>query len=64
MERSNLNTLSCVIPRPEIVSKYFEKANVIDVNNQVRQLDLRLERLWVTRSGWFRIVTTNFQILL
>ena len=31
----NLNTLTREVPRPEIVSKYFQKSNVIDVNNQL-----------------------------
>jgi hypothetical protein len=59
---SNLNTMFRDIPRPEICSKYFTKSNIVDVNNQSRQYDLALEKHWVTKTGWFRLVTSLFGI--
>jgi len=35
---------------------------VIDVLNQSRQSDLALEKHWVTKDGFFRIVTTLFGV--
>ena len=46
------------VPRPQVISRYFETCNVIDVHNQARQYELALEKHWVTHSGWFRIITT------
>ena len=40
----NLTSLSRDIPRPEVVSKYVQKPNLIDVNNQLRQDILALEK--------------------
>ena len=56
----NGNTNSRDVNRPEIVSKYFERSNKIDVHNQSRQHDLRLEKHWTTCDGNFRVVTTLF----
>lgn len=58
----NNNTLARNVPRPDIVSKYFLHNNVIDVGNQSRQHDLRLEKFWITQDGYFRMVTTLFGI--
>ena len=46
--------------RPEVCSKYFENCNAIDVHNQGRQFELRLEKHWVTQCGFFRLITTLF----
>ena len=51
-----------LIERPDIVSRYFLHSNVIDVGNQSRQFDLKLEKFWVTSCGYFRIITTLFGI--
>jgi hypothetical protein len=56
----NLNTLTRMIPRPQVCHQYFQHCNMIDVHNQSRQDDLALERHWVTQNGHFRIVTTIF----
>ena len=52
------------IPRPELASKYFTDSNVIDVINQSRQHDLKLEKHWVTQDGYFRLATTLFGLCI
>ena len=54
------NTNSKLVPRPDVISRYFSDSNVIDVHNQSRQHDLHLEKNWVTRDGYFRVNTTLF----
>jgi hypothetical protein len=46
------------VDRPDIVSKYFRESNKIDRHNQLRQNELALEQLWLTKDPWFRIDTT------
>ena len=46
------------VDRPECCSTYFKHSNVIDVLNQQRQKELRLEKYWVTSDGYFRVFTT------
>ena len=46
------------IERPSVISCYFERSNKIDVSNQMRQFELRLEKIWVTNCGYFRLLTT------
>ena len=58
----NNNTRVRNVFRPEIVSKYFTKSNSIDVHNQSRQFDLKLEKCWLTHCGFFRIITSAFGI--
>jgi hypothetical protein len=48
------------VPRPACLSDYFEKSNVVDVHNQMRQGILGLEAKWVTQCGFFRIMCTIF----
>lgn len=48
------------VPRPRIVSTYFDKSNAIDSHNHVRQFELALEKFWVTQNPWFRLSTTLF----
>jgi len=50
------------VDRPECCAKYFKHSNVIDVLNQQRQKELRLEKFWVTNDGYFRLFTTVFGI--
>ena len=50
------------IPRPQCCAEYFKTANKVDRHNQVRQKELRLEKVWVTRCGYFRLFTTVFGI--
>ena len=59
---SNKNTRIRKVARPQIVSKYFLKSNSIDLHNQSRQCDLRLEKCWISHCGFFRILTTIFGI--
>ncbi len=56
------NTHCRKIDRPRVVSTYFERSNCIDIHNQVRQAELALEKCWVTKCGYFRIITTLFGI--
>ena len=61
---NNGNTLTRDIARPHVIAKYFRDSNIIDVFNQSRQFDLRLEKQWVTDDGFFRLVTTLFGIVV
>ena len=56
----NLNTLTRKIRRPHVCHLYFKSCNIIDVLNQSRQRELKLEKHWLTQNGYFRIVTTIF----
>lgn len=54
----NLNQMHRRIPRPSALSFYFNHSNTVDIHNQQRQKELRLEKCWVTQDGFFRIITT------
>ena len=41
------------VPHPEVCAKCFQNSNTIDVHDQSRQHDLKLEKHWVTKSGHF-----------
>ena len=58
----NLNTRIRKVDRPHVAWLYFSKSNEIDILNQARQFELRLEKHWITRDGFSRIVTTLFGI--
>lgn len=58
----NGNSMVREVPRPHVCAIYFGLSNVIDVLNQQRQKELRLEKHWVTRDGYFRIITSVFGI--
>ena len=57
---NNHNPCTKPIDRPSVISFYFKRSNGIDVHNQQRQKELRLEECWVTTDGYFRIITTLF----
>ena len=46
------------VPRPSIISRFFEQSNCVDVHNQLRQYALRLEKNWVTCDPYFRLFCT------
>jgi hypothetical protein len=46
------------VDRPEIISKFFERSNMIDKHNQLRQFELALEKRWLTQNPFFRLHTT------
>lgn len=46
------------VPRPAILSTYFQFSDVIDSHNHCRQFRLGLERLWMTINPWFRVDCT------
>jgi hypothetical protein len=56
----NNNTQTRRVPRPDIIDRCFRKSNLVDLHNQARQSDLRLEKHWVTQTGCFRLVTALF----
>ena len=58
----NGNSMFRDIPRPECCARYFLDCNIIDVLNQMRQKELRLEKYWVTHDGFFRLIVTVFGI--
>ena len=40
------------------MSKLFGSVNEVDSHNKSRQLDLALEKFWVTQCDWLRLCTT------
>ena len=52
------NLKSRKVLRPDIISEYFSKSNIIDVGNGIRQNELAFERHWLTKNPWFRIDCT------
>mmetsp|Transcript_1406 Transcript_1406/g.2559 ORF Transcript_1406/g.2559 Transcript_1406/m.2559 type:complete len:267 (-) Transcript_1406:216-1016(-) len=60
----NSNQMQRRIPRPDVLSFYFSHSNIVDVHNQQRQKELRLEKCWVTQDGYFRIITTLIGITI
>ena len=55
---ANGNVAQRSVPRPDVISKYFNGSNVIDTHNQSRQFELALEKRWVTQNCFFRVDTT------
>ena len=52
------NILHRPVVRPSVLSTYFHRSNKVDTHNHSRQNTLKLEKWWVTQSGYFRIATT------
>ena len=50
------------VDRPQVVEEFFADSNSIDKNNQARQYELALEKRWVTKDPYFRLVTTKVGI--
>ena len=48
------------VPRPAVISKFFQFVNAVDIHNHLRQSCLKLEKKWVTMDCWFRLTTTLF----
>ena len=46
------------IPRPELISDYFNRSGAIDENNASRQGEMALEKCWLTQDCWFRLITS------
>ena len=46
------------VPRPALISYFFQHVNAVDVHNHLRQSSLRLEKKWVTFDPYFRLATT------
>jgi len=60
----NLNIMTRLIHRPQMISEYFEHSNIIDTHNHCRQGILKLEECWVTQSIRFRVPTTFIGITI
>jgi len=52
------NVVAREVERPEILSDFFKYSNKIDVHNQKRQSNLKLEKRWLTKDPYFRLFTT------
>ena len=46
------------VARPSVLSTYFQVSNKVDLHNQARQYELKLEKKWVTTNPYFRLYTT------
>ena len=46
------------VPRPALVSYFFQHVNAIDIHNHLRQYCLRIEKRWVTSNPYFQLTTT------
>ena len=46
------------VARPSILGTYFQVSNKVDLHNQARQYELKLEKKWVTTNPYFRLYTT------
>jgi len=47
-----------------VIGQYFQNCNVVDMHNQSWQFELKLEKHWVTQSGYFRFLTTMLGIVI
>ena len=45
------------VVHPEVCAKCFKNSNTINIHNQSRQHDIKLEKHWVTQSRHFQIAT-------
>lgn len=52
------NTNLREIDRPDLCHFYYEYAPLIDEHNKQRQSLLGLEKRWLTKDAWFRLITT------
>ena len=59
-EHGNINVRH--VPRPEVISHFFQHSNSVDVHNHLRQYCLKLEKKWVTNNCWMRLFTTLLSI--
>ena len=55
-------TSSRLIPRPHILSEYFENSNQIDKHNHARQSQLAIGKYVVVECGYFRLFCTYLGI--
>jgi hypothetical protein len=60
MKYTDVNGNICIreVEGPVIISNFFQNVNTIDFLNHLRQFCLKLEKKWVTQSGYFQIHTT------
>ena len=52
------NVSICPVASPLLMSKCFGLVNEVDSHNKSHQLDLALDKFWVTKCGWLRLCTT------
>ncbi len=41
------------VPRPEVISDFFDDSNCVDIHNQLRQFAIKLEKKWITSDAYF-----------
>ena len=58
----NGNTIRKRVKRPDVVARYFQQSNKVDMHNHARQGELQLEKAWITTNGFFRVATTLFSL--
>ena len=56
----NLITHDRKVDIPRVAYLNFSRSHIINLMNQVRQIELRLEKHWITQDRFFRIITTLF----
>jgi hypothetical protein len=57
------NLCARFIDCPDVISKFFETSNIIDMHNQLHQDLLQLEKKWLTKNPYFHLgvnVTDTF----
>jgi hypothetical protein len=52
------------VPRPLVVTRYYNAANAIDVANSYRQNSIALERVYATKDWEFRLFQTIFTTIV
>ena len=52
------------VPRPQLVSQYFDAASKIDVHNHLRQGLLNIEDAWGTQTWWHRLAATFIGVIV
>ena len=52
------------VPRPQLVSLYFDAASKIDVHNHLRQGLLNIEDAWGTQTWWQGLAATFIGVIV
>ena len=56
-------TITCTVPRTQMIKSYFEAASAIDVHNHLRQDGLGMENAIGTSKWWFRLMCTILEMI-
>ena len=46
------NICTCLVDRPNMISKFFATSNTIDTHNQMCQFNLALEKKWLAKKSF------------